>query len=1184
MAGILYEGVRSTADGAGKLFEGQSFWFSSAVPQRKWLIENAIANGATVVPLEKQADVLIVDHARKNAPVGTHSYKYIEQSIRNGVLEDLADHVVGPSKSVDRPVGSMITAPKGSRSKYTEAEDQLLWNFIKPYETAGGATGGNEIYKQLEEAHGTGRHTYQSWRDRWLKHVRFQNRQFTDSAYTANDAEGGTTQAQQVVQASPRRRALAVAPPAVSSPRKAVCMTDSHAPLNSQRPTRTVPTNLEDATTAHFRQALERKLGRALPSGPSSLNFRDWEPLPPTWKAQDGAVTDALEPQRPKAGRGTHLPAETDLLEPKPPQISQPDSQEAVTEDAPASESQASIEEFLEEEYKLLLAAAGHIIRVGDQEEDWDKLASQYPSHSSKSWRVFWEEKVKPDYLKQLPQIKKEQELPESEISTLETLRKVARGSVKRSNKARLSDEGNADQREGAVEEVASREDVEDEGSQHEDAVSHSPSSTATSASPRKSSPFSCRWIGCDADIPNLSMLIEHVSSRHKPGTEKVANDRGYTCRWRGCSKVRADENGNPILLDLRVPQVWANHFIKEHIRTIQLRHGLGPSPVKQPRAENEPGEITNAAVESEAASSGSDNSQVMLGSPGQRSTLVSPRRRERRISVLLDESSEEANLVVDTSEDDSDEGEEAEETEETERTSSSAKLTNEEIPLSTSEEDLSPISSEDDDDRDPNVSPRRSKRLRNTPRPPHIKDAAITYVDAAVGSSPPLPAQSTPDRDTTNHLIQPLLLSPSKPPEPNEARKRSATKGNSQESNQSIMDVQETLGLQNEESDEQPIMSSSRKRTRKPEAEPEPEPELESARQESPKLPDRPSFAHQVKRRKQRHDETEPLEIPTTPEHRTVLGDLQQDDEYEASSMLGGSPTPQPRARLGSVDNNIPQTPTRRADSQDESHDHTSPLQISMFSDPDNKFVPSSPAKSTSTRQDDLSSEPDLQFETAPQMTSNLWVTAPSEEPEEDPEQETPYETAPEPKGKERERLDTQSLFGQSIPDVDNDHEDPFALPEPDGGWPDDMDDGADFGGPLTELPMPTSYQPERAGDADEDEEEEEDAASIPSDVPAWVEERTAEDESLDLEALLCAIQATSGFNEKLIIEVHDFIRARELQGHPETLPRHMRGCWTAQDDESLKGNDARERLRILKKHGRSNVDRRCAWLDVEY
>ena len=1183
MAGIVYEGVTSTADSAGKLFEGQNFWFSSAVPQRKWLIENAIANGATVVPLEKQADVLIVDHARKNAPVGTHSYKFIEQSIRNGILEDLADHVVGPSRSVDRPVGSMITAPKGSRSKYTEAEDQLLWDFIKPYEAAGGATGGNEIYKQLEETHGTGRHTYQSWRDRWLKHVRFQNRQSTDSAYTANNAEGATAQVQRAVQASPQRRAQVSVIPAVCSPPKTAGREDPKAPLNSQRSKRTEPTNLEDATTAHFRQVLERKLGRTLPSGPTSLNFRDWEPLPATRKPQDGAGTEAVELQRPQAGIGTHLPTETDPLKRKPLHQSQPDFQEAVTEEVSTSESQVSIEEFPEEEYKLLLDAAGEIIRVGDHEEDWDRLAIAYPSHSSRAWRGFWEGKVKPDYLKQLSQIKKEQELPEGEHSRLETIRESAHGSAKYDNRGPSNNEGIDDEKEGAVEEVESDGDVENEGSQHEDAVSHSLFSTSRSASPQDSSPFSCRWIGCDADIPNLSMLIEHVSSRHKPGTKKTANDCGYTCRWRGCSKVRVDENGNPIgiVLDLRIPQVWANHFIKEHIRTIQLRHGLGPSPMKRPGAANEPRKVTNTAVESEAVMLSFDDSQVMRGSPFQRSTLVSPRWRQRRNRVVLDESSEEADLAMDTSEDDSDEGDEAEETE---QTSSSAKLTNEQSQLSTSEEDLSPNSNEDHDDRDANISPRRSKRLRNTPRPPHIKDAAITYVDAAVGSSPPLP-QSTPERDTTKHLMQPLSLSPSKPPEPNEARKRSATKGNSQESNQSIMEVQETLGLHAEESDRQPSMFSPRKRTREPEA--EPEPELESARQQSPELPDAPSFEHQVKRRKQRPDDTEPLEIPTTPEHRTVLGDLQQKDEYEASSMLGGSPTPRPRARFVSDENNLAQTPTRRADLEADSLEHTSPLQISMFSDPDINFVPSSPAKSTSTRQDDLSSEPDLQFETAPQTTSNLWITAPSEEPEEDAEQETQYETAPEPKGKDRERLGTPSLFVESIPDIDNDQEDPFALPEPDGGWPDDMDEGADLGGPLTELPIPTSYQSERAddidADEDEDDDDDDDAASIPSDVQGWVEERTAEDESLDLEALLCAIQATSGFNEKLIIEVHDFICARELQGHPDSLPRHVKGCWTAEDDESLKRRDARERLRILKKHGRSNVDRRSAWLDVD-
>ena len=81
----------------------------------------------------------------------------------------------------------------------------------------------------------------------------------------------------------------------------------------------------------------------------------------------------------------------------------------------------------------------------------------------------------------------------------------------------------------------------------------------------------------------------------------------------------------------------------------------------------------------------------------------------------------------------------------------------------------------------------------------------------------------------------------------------------------------------------------------------------------------------------------------------------------------------------------------------------------------------------------------------------------------------------------------------------------------------------------------------------------------------------------------MLCAIQATSGFDEKLIREVHDFIQARKQHRDPDTLPMHIKGCWTQEDDEALKKNDARERIRILKKHGRSSVERRSAWLNVE-
>ena len=98
------------------------------------------ANGGEVLPLEKQADVKIVDHARKEALPGTyvapvsnwshwglgsdlinnysHSYTFIEKSLRNGDLEDLEDHRVGASEGTVRSVGSIMQPAKGTRNKY----------------------------------------------------------------------------------------------------------------------------------------------------------------------------------------------------------------------------------------------------------------------------------------------------------------------------------------------------------------------------------------------------------------------------------------------------------------------------------------------------------------------------------------------------------------------------------------------------------------------------------------------------------------------------------------------------------------------------------------------------------------------------------------------------------------------------------------------------------------------------------------------------------------------------------------------------------------------------------------------------------------------------------------------------------------------------------------------------------
>lgn len=70
--------------------------------------------------------------------------------MRNGRLDDLNEHRIGAPAGSVRPVGSISTAPKGGRTHYSDADDQLLFNLIKPMEIQGLQTKGNEIYKDIE--------------------------------------------------------------------------------------------------------------------------------------------------------------------------------------------------------------------------------------------------------------------------------------------------------------------------------------------------------------------------------------------------------------------------------------------------------------------------------------------------------------------------------------------------------------------------------------------------------------------------------------------------------------------------------------------------------------------------------------------------------------------------------------------------------------------------------------------------------------------------------------------------------------------------------------------------------------------------------------------------------------------------------------------------------------------------
>ena len=72
----------------------------------------------------------------------------MERSVRNGKLEDLEAHRVGPS--VPRPVGASHIPTKGTRSEYSLSDDQILYDWVHVYVQQGNAAvSGNSIYKEL---------------------------------------------------------------------------------------------------------------------------------------------------------------------------------------------------------------------------------------------------------------------------------------------------------------------------------------------------------------------------------------------------------------------------------------------------------------------------------------------------------------------------------------------------------------------------------------------------------------------------------------------------------------------------------------------------------------------------------------------------------------------------------------------------------------------------------------------------------------------------------------------------------------------------------------------------------------------------------------------------------------------------------------------------------------------------
>ncbi|KAM0699345.1 hypothetical protein Q7P36_001392 [Cladosporium allicinum] len=165
--GVVIADATEATPTIGDLFQGKCFLVQQRVPQRNSFLERIRANGGRIVRLELQADYIIADHLRKDSPPTSLSYTFVEAAIRDGALPDPNDHRAGPAAGAIRAIGSSTVPAKATRTPFTPQDDRDVCNWVHKCQQEGQFIKGYEIYKQLEAINP--RHTFQSWRDRFLK-------------------------------------------------------------------------------------------------------------------------------------------------------------------------------------------------------------------------------------------------------------------------------------------------------------------------------------------------------------------------------------------------------------------------------------------------------------------------------------------------------------------------------------------------------------------------------------------------------------------------------------------------------------------------------------------------------------------------------------------------------------------------------------------------------------------------------------------------------------------------------------------------------------------------------------------------------------------------------------------------------------------------------------------------------
>ncbi|POS86253.1 hypothetical protein EPUL_000905 [Erysiphe pulchra] len=151
------------------IFHGKKFLVFQRIPRYVEIVGMIKANGGILVKIDKEADIIITDHMHGCPKENSINWTFIRDSVQNSRLEDIDKYRAERKANTHRNLE--YKRPRGNtRVSFSSNDDKILWEWCTNQENLSKYSKGlkgNAIFQQLEKIND--RHTYQSWRARWIK-------------------------------------------------------------------------------------------------------------------------------------------------------------------------------------------------------------------------------------------------------------------------------------------------------------------------------------------------------------------------------------------------------------------------------------------------------------------------------------------------------------------------------------------------------------------------------------------------------------------------------------------------------------------------------------------------------------------------------------------------------------------------------------------------------------------------------------------------------------------------------------------------------------------------------------------------------------------------------------------------------------------------------------------------------